>query len=47
MRARERIPTNGSFKDGIEIHTKWVVTPYTSWPECKPFERALIVMNIL
>jgi hypothetical protein len=27
MHARQRILTNGSFKDGIEIDTKWVVTP--------------------
>ncbi len=26
MHARQRILTNGSFKDGIEIDTKWVVT---------------------
>jgi hypothetical protein len=26
MHARQRILTNGSFKDGIEIDTKWVIT---------------------
>ena len=26
MHARERVLTNGSFKDGIEIQMTWVVT---------------------
>ncbi len=31
MHARQRILTNGSFKDGIEIEMKWVVTRSNSY----------------
>jgi hypothetical protein len=33
MHARQRILTNGSFKDGIEIDTKWVVTHIENYLE--------------
>ena len=49
MHARERILTNGSFKDGIEIQMTWIVTTFSnrvrSWlDQCFSFHCSMKVI---
>ncbi len=41
MHARKKIPTNGSFKDGIEIEMKWVA----GWFDMEGFLAFIVVVS--